>query len=89
MKFNEIQVKELLEDTNDFQPSFSFFNQEGDTLLFGSIKLDGYWLNTNSFINNLAAFKSQILKGERKSRLNENKFEYFCIYFILFRFKIH
>ncbi len=72
MKFNEIQVKELLEDTNDFQPSFSFFDIEGDTLLFGKIKLDGYWLNSNLFNNNLAAFKSQILKGERRTRLNEN-----------------
>ncbi len=25
LKLNEIQVKEFLEDTNDFQPSFSFF----------------------------------------------------------------
>jgi hypothetical protein len=57
-KLNEIHVKELLEDTNDFQPNLSFFNQK-DTSLFGSIKLDGYWLNTNSF-------KSEVLKGERQ-----------------------
>ncbi len=46
--------------------------QKQDESLFGSIKLDGYWLNSNSFINNLAAFKSQISKGERTTRLNEN-----------------
>ncbi len=33
-KLNEIQVKELLENTNDFQPNLSFFNHEGDTSLF-------------------------------------------------------
>jgi hypothetical protein len=38
LKLYEIQVKELLEDTNDFQPNLSFFNQE-DTSLFGSIRL--------------------------------------------------
>jgi hypothetical protein len=34
------------------------FNQEEDTSLFGSIKLNGYWLNVKSF-------KCQILTDEQ------------------------
>jgi len=52
------KVKDDLKATNDFKPYVSSFNQE-ETSLFGSIKLNGCWLNVNSF-------KGQILTNERQ-----------------------
>jgi hypothetical protein len=54
------QVKDDLKATNEFKPNlFSFNQKEEDTSLFGSIKLNGCWLNVNSF-------KGQILTDERQ-----------------------
>jgi hypothetical protein len=56
IKLNQMsKIKDDLKATNGFKPNLSSFNQEE----FGSIKLNAYWLNLNSF-------KSQILKGERQ-----------------------
>ena len=52
------KIKEDLKASNDFKPNLSSFNQT-ETSLFGSIKLNGYWLNSNSF-------KGQILTNERQ-----------------------
>jgi hypothetical protein len=58
-KLNEMnQVKDNLIATNYFKPNLPSLNQEGDTSLFGSIRLDGY-----SKIN---PFKSEIVKGEQQ-----------------------
>jgi hypothetical protein len=58
-KLNQMnQVKDDLNATNDFQPNLSSF-QQNETSLFGSIRLNAYWLNMN-------LFKSQILTGERQ-----------------------
>jgi hypothetical protein len=59
LKLNEMnQVKDNLIATNYFKPNLPSLNQEGDTSLFGSIRLDGY-----SKIN---PFKSEIVKGEQQ-----------------------
>ena len=59
---NEInRVKKDLKTTGKFTPNLSLFNQN-KTFLFGSIKLNKYWLNLNSF-------KSQILTDEQSSEL--------------------
>jgi len=48
-KLNQmIQVKDNLKATNYFRPNLSSFNLN-ETSLFGSVKLNGYWLNTNWF----------------------------------------
>jgi hypothetical protein len=52
------QVKNNLMATNEFKANSSSLNQE-DTLLFGSIKLNGY-------CSVLYSLKSEILKGERQ-----------------------
>jgi hypothetical protein len=63
LKLNQMnQVKDDLKATNSFQPNKSSFAkkiQEEDTSLFGSLKLDGHWLNVNSF-------KGQILTDEQQ-----------------------
>jgi hypothetical protein len=57
-KLNQMTiVKDNLIATNKFKPNLSAFNQEEETSIFGSIKLDGYWFNS---------INSQILKGEQK-----------------------
>ncbi len=57
LKLNQMyKVKDDLKATNEFQSNLFSFNQEA-TSLFGLIKLDGYWLNLNSF-------KGQILTGK-------------------------
>ncbi len=49
LKFNQLnQVKDHLMATNHFKPNLSLFNQNA-TSSFGSIKLNGYCSNTNSF----------------------------------------
>jgi hypothetical protein len=53
------QVKDHLMSTNEFKPNLSLFDQKEETSLFGSIKLNSFWLNMN-------LFKSQILKGDRQ-----------------------
>jgi hypothetical protein len=53
------QVKDHLMSTNEFKPNLSLFDQKEETSLFGSIKLNSFWLNMN-------LFKSQIIKGERQ-----------------------
>ncbi len=59
IKLNEMnQVKDHLTATNYFLPTFSSFNQEEETLIFGSIKL-----RQNSDMN---LFKSEILIDERQ-----------------------
>ncbi len=59
LKLNQMtRIKENLE-TNEFIPNLTLFNQEEDTCLFGSIKLNGY--------SNINSLKSQILKGEQQS----------------------
>jgi hypothetical protein len=59
-KLNEITiVKDTLIATNYFQPTFSPLNQEGETSLFGSIKLNACWLNVSSF-------KGQILTNAQE-----------------------
>jgi hypothetical protein len=58
VKLNQMnQVKDHLKASNGFKPNLSLLNQEEQTSLFGSIKLNGSWLNVNSF-------KGQILNGE-------------------------
>jgi hypothetical protein len=58
IKLNETnQVKDNLMDTNGFKSNLSSFNQK-ETSWFGSIKLDGYWLDS---------LNSQIIKGEQQS----------------------
>ncbi len=58
LKLNQMTiVKDNLIATNEFKPNLSAFNQEVETSIFGSIKLDGYWFNS---------INSQILKGEQK-----------------------
>jgi hypothetical protein len=51
MKLNQMnQVEHQLKATNGFKPNLSsFIQKEEDTSLFGSLKLDGCWLNVNSF----------------------------------------
>jgi hypothetical protein len=59
LKLTEMnKVKDYLSETNYFIPSLSLLNQEGDTSLFGSIRLYGF-TNTNPF-------KSEILSGEQQ-----------------------
>jgi hypothetical protein len=53
------QVKDHLMSTNEFKPNLSLFDQKEETSLFGSIKLNSFWLNMYSL-------KSQILKGDRQ-----------------------
>ena len=58
-KLNEMnQIKDDLKERNQFKPNLSSLNQEEETPLFGSIKLNGYWFNVN-------LFKSQILTVDR------------------------
>jgi hypothetical protein len=52
-------VKDHYTATNYFQPTFSSFNQEEETLLFGSIKLRQY--------SDMNSFKSQILTDLQQS----------------------
>ena len=63
LKLNQMnQVNDDLKATNSFQPNKSSFAkkiQEEDACLFGSLKLDGHWMNVNSF-------KGQILTDERQ-----------------------
>ncbi len=60
MKLNEMnQVNDNLEATNYFKPNLSSFDQEEDTSLFGSIRLNRY--------SNINSLKSEILTGERQS----------------------
>jgi hypothetical protein len=60
MKLNQMnQVKDNLEATNGFKPNLSLLNREEQNSLFGSMKLNGYWLNVNSF-------KGQILKDNQQ-----------------------
>jgi hypothetical protein len=60
-KLNEInQVKDDLIATTEFQPNLFSLNQEGGSSLFGSIRLEGYWLNTNPF-------ESEILTDVKQS----------------------
>jgi hypothetical protein len=60
MKLNQMnQVKDHLVATNGFKPNLSLLNREEQNSLFGSIKLNGYWLNVNSF-------KGQILKDNQQ-----------------------
>ena len=60
MKLNATTlIKDHLEATNEFKPNLSLLNK-GGTSLFGLIKLNGCWLNLNSF-------KGQILTNERQS----------------------
>jgi hypothetical protein len=54
------KIKDNLKATNDFKPNKSSFDQT-ETSLFGSIKLNGCWLNINSFEN------SQILTDLKQS----------------------
>jgi len=55
LKLNEInQVKDSLVATNQFKPNLAL---QGDTSSFGSIRLNGHWLNS---------FDSQIIKGEQQ-----------------------
>jgi hypothetical protein len=59
-KLNEMnQVKEFLEATNEFKPNLSSLNQNANSL-FGSIKLDGYWLD--SFKSEISANEQQCLE---------------------------
>jgi hypothetical protein len=59
LKLSEMtKIKEDLKASNDFKPNLSSFEQT-EASLFGSIKLNGYWLNSNSF-------KGQILTNERQ-----------------------
>jgi hypothetical protein len=59
-KINQMsKIKDILEVTNTFQPNLSLFNQEGETSLFGSIRLIEY--------SNMNSLNSQILHGERQS----------------------
>jgi hypothetical protein len=59
LKLNQMTiVKDHLEATNYFQPTFSPINQEEATSLFGSIKMNACWSNVNSF-------KGQILTSEQ------------------------
>jgi hypothetical protein len=60
MKLNQMnQVEDHLVATNGFKPNLSLLNREGDTSFVGLIKLNGCWLNVNSF-------KGQILTDERQ-----------------------
>jgi hypothetical protein len=60
IKLNQMTtVKYQLKTTKGFKPNLSSFNQEEGTSLFGSLKLDGCWLNVNSF-------KGQILTDVRQ-----------------------
>jgi hypothetical protein len=59
LKFNEIkELKDYLKASNEFKSNLFLFNQN-ETSLFGSIRLNGYWLNVDSF-------KGQILKDEQQ-----------------------
>jgi hypothetical protein len=58
-KLNQMtKIKEDLKASNQFKPNLIPFNQN-KTSCFGLIKLNGYWLNTNSL-------KSEILTGEQQ-----------------------
>jgi hypothetical protein len=58
-KLNEMnQVSDNLEATNEFKPNLSSLNQEGDTSLFGSIKLNPY--------SNINSFNSEILTNQQQ-----------------------
>jgi hypothetical protein len=60
LKLNQMnQAEDHLVATNGFKPNLSLLNQEEQNSLFGSLKLDGCWLNLNSF-------KGQILTDERQ-----------------------
>ena len=60
LKLNEIkQVKDNLEATNFFKPNLSSFNQtEGDTSLFGLIRLNEY--------SNMNSFRSEIFTNQQQ-----------------------
>jgi len=59
-KLNEFnQVKDDLKSSNEFKPNLSWFDQEEQTSLFVSIRL-------NSYCPNMNLFKSEILNGERQ-----------------------
>jgi hypothetical protein len=58
LKLNQMNhVKDNLKLTNEFKPNLTLLNQEEETSLFGSIKLDDYWLNY---------LKSEILANEQQ-----------------------
>jgi hypothetical protein len=58
MKLDEMtKVKDDLKFTNVFKPNLTLLNQEKEALLFGSIKLSGYWLNS---------LKGEILTNEQQ-----------------------
>ena len=60
LKLDEMNQGEVnLMASNEFQPNLSSFNQEEDTSLFGSIKLNGY-------CPGLYSFKGQIINDERQ-----------------------
>jgi hypothetical protein len=60
LKLDEMNQGEVnLMASNEFQPNLSSFNQEEDTSLFGSIKLNGY-------CPGLYSFKGQILTDEQQ-----------------------
>ena len=62
-KLNEITiVKDTLIATNYFQPTFSPLNQEEETSIFGSIKLNACWSNVNSFKGQILTSKQQYFK---------------------------
>ena len=60
VKLNQITiVKDTLTATNYFLPTFSPINQEEETSIFGSIKLNACWLNVNSFKGQILTNKQQ------------------------------
>ncbi len=59
LRLNQMnKIKDDLNASNQFKPNLIPFNPN-KTSCFGHIKLNGYWLNTNSL-------KSEILKGEQQ-----------------------
>jgi hypothetical protein len=61
LKLNQMnQVKDNLKATNEFRKNVSLFNQDKETSLFGSIKLNACWLNMN-------LLRSEILQDEQQS----------------------
>ena len=59
LRLNQMnKIKDDLKASNQFKPNLIPFNPN-KTSCFGQIKLNGYWLNTNSL-------KSEILKGEQQ-----------------------
>jgi hypothetical protein len=60
VKLNEItKIKDNLKATNEFKPNLSLLNPN-ETSCFGSIKLNGYWLNVNLFNSEILTDESQL-----------------------------